>query len=124
MQVEARSRSVCRIETNRLHENDKYLEIVVSTPHWCTVPVYERRERPLYSTTEMRYMGSSQIKSGSYPLPIDKPEGLIIGNFRPDSRFSLELNPLAAGFQTSYKKGDTAYCPNDMNRLPNSKSIS
>jgi hypothetical protein len=35
-----------------------------------------------------------------------------------DSPPSLELNPLAAGFQTSFEKGDTAYCLDDMNRFP------
>jgi len=52
------------------------------------------------------------------PLLIFQPEGLVISSFRPDSTFSLELNPLAAGYQTSFEKGDTAYCPNDMNRIP------
>ena len=35
-----------------------------------------------------------------------------------DSPPSLELNPLAAGFQTPTEKGDIAYCPKDMNRPP------
>jgi len=35
-----------------------------------------------------------------------------------DNQPSCELNPLAAGFQTSCKKGDTAYCRDDMNRIP------
>jgi hypothetical protein len=47
-----------------------------------------------------------------------QPEGLAISSFRPDSKSSLELNPLAAGYQTLFEKGDTAYCPKDMNRLP------
>ena len=38
-----------------------------------------------------------------------QPEGLAISSFRPDSKSYLELNPLAAGYQTSFEKGDTAY---------------
>jgi hypothetical protein len=50
-------------------------------------------------------MGESQIKkSGSYPDPTITP--------------SRELNPLAAGTQTSSEKGENAYDPNDMNRPP------
>ena len=45
-------------------------------------------------------------KSGPYPDPTVTP--------------SRELNPLAAGTQTSSEKGDDAYDPNDMNRHPNS----
>jgi len=33
-------------------------------------------------------------------------EGLEISSFRPDSYPSLELNPLAAGYQTLFKKGE------------------
>jgi hypothetical protein len=45
-------------------------------------------------------------------------KGLEISNFRPDSHPSFELNPLAAGDQTSFEKGDSAYCLDDMNRFP------
>lgn len=31
---------------------------------------------------------------------------------------SLALNPLARRISDSIQKGDTAYCPNDMNRPP------
>jgi len=37
---------------------------------------------------------------------------------RPDNTPSRELNPLAAGTQTSTEIGDDAYDPNDMNRSP------
>jgi len=33
-----------------------------------------------------------------------QPEGLAISSFRPDSKSYLELNPLAAGYQTSLRK--------------------
>jgi hypothetical protein len=37
---------------------------------------------------------------------------------RPDSYPSHELNPLAAGDQTLFEKGETAYCLDGMNRFP------
>jgi hypothetical protein len=38
--------------------------------------------------------------------------------FIPDSYPSLELNPLAAGDQAPFEKGETAYCLDGMNRFP------
>jgi hypothetical protein len=40
-----------------------------------------------------------------------------------DSLPPSELNPLAAGIQTSFTKGEPAYCLDDMNRIPILKHI-
>jgi hypothetical protein len=47
-----------------------------------------------------------------------QPEGLASSSFRPYGYPSLELNPLAAGDQTPFEKGETAYCLDGMNRFP------
>ena len=58
-----------------------------------------------------------------------KPEGLAIPSFRPDSKPYFELSPLAAGNQTSFEKGVTAYVleyeplPNSTACLINSQTV-
>ena len=59
---------------------------------------------------DKKYAGmNANKKCGSYPLLTYPNIGLESSNFRLDCPPSLELNPLAAGDQTPFEKGETAY---------------